>query len=452
MNINDDFTQWWTGRAELARSEAAVDPYSIPGASRIGPVPTRMRGQGYAQYSAERERINPFNDGSTLTMGLADKPMPLSHWASEGRLRPQAGATHAINYPAQPTTSWRLGEPKGVKIGDHPSPERARAPTDMHFWKHGDAGHLILTDDSTVEAKSVPSPPPHTRKGGVGRRYDPTINPYNDGSQIKANAMFQDRLDRHHWNKEAYRLEGGTSLTVVPVSKADHEALLRAECKPEVPARVPVDPRIVAVAGVPLAETAQRDMARPRRSFTDLTVCEDDQSWAARNAAAARRFEEQPQQNKPTEWRGGDALPFRIDHSEARAHEHILDPNHSAWRMGDEQPFRVDGSVPQHADRAFERATLGAEAPYAAASVNARRHTDFVFHQRPELTGARRLLENRTKDYNEAFLHGDGLSRQLPVSDVMQQGFSWAEMERRGMLEPRRSASEAHLPTRYPLY
>ena len=262
---------------------------------------------------------------------------------------------------------------------------------------------------------------------------DSTIQPFDDGSFFNAHAASQDRLIRARRLDEAYELDCGTSLQVAAVSKADHEASIRtAQSRPKAPTLYSPE-RVHRQMGS--AMPSELTCADPRRRGTDITLCEDVQTQHARNVAAERRWEENPPIANNTAWRFGDPAPFRIDHSDARLHENLLDPNAAAWREGDGQSFHINRALQVVQDQEGRSPSVSANA--------ARRHTDFVFHQHPELTGPRRIAEVRPGDHaGEWCVQGPG---QSAVSDVMQTGYSWAEMQRRGMLQPRRSTSQASL-------
>ena len=436
--LNGEIADWWTGRTALRDVAVRPDWQLVPNnqARREGARNSQAFGAGHEGLVNQRSSVDrqlnelmPFNDGSAIAMGQVEKPQPVC-WQN---VRPQAGASKRVGDPRRfsQDTAWRLGEEKGVKIGDGNSPTYPRSSqVGTEAWRYGDRGHICLTDSPTDPTGTV-SPPQHARAGGVGRRMDSTIQPFNDGSLLNAHAATQDRLIRARRLHEAYELDCGTALSVAAVSKADHEASIRtAQSRPKLPTQYSTERRHRQVSA---AITSQPTCADARRRGTDITVCEDAQTQYARNIAAERRWEENPPVANTTAWRQGDAAPFRVDHSDARLHENLLDPNAAAWREGDGQSFHINRSL-----------QVVQEGSSPSTSANApRRHTDFVFHQHPELSGPRRIAEVRPgENAREWCVQGPG---QSAVSDVMQTGFSWAEMQRRGMLQPRRSTSHASL-------
>ena len=369
--LNGELAEWWTGRSSL-RDVARSDSRLFPGnhakwegarnGHTLGP-----RQEFVKPRAADRQlnELTPFNDGSAIAMGQIEKPQPVT-WQN---VRPQAGASKTVGDPRRfsQDTAWRLGEDKGVKIGDRSSPTYQRSlQVGNEAWRYGDRGHICLTDSPTDPTGSV-SPPQHTRVGGVGRRMDSTIQPFDDGSFFNAHAASQDRLIRARRLDEAYELDCGTSLQVAAVSKADHEASIRtAQSRPKAPTLYSPE-RVHRQMGS--AMPSELTCADPRRRGTDITLCEDVQTQHARNVAAERRWEENPPIANNTAWRFGDPAPFRIDHSDARLHENLLDPNAAAWREGDGQSFHINRALQVVQDQEGRSPSVSANAARRLAAM-----------------------------------------------------------------------------------
>jgi len=325
-----------------------------------------------------------------------------------------------------------------------------------------------------------PPPPEHLRPGGVGRRALPELLPFNDGSILQMIAGHRDLSERARADPMVNELGRGSGLQLTAVPRAEHnEAVFNATigaAKKSAGAfeRLMTDSTPFSLNGE--APSAYSDHHHdPRRRSTDVTmVGEDVRRLVERNSDFERRLLEDPPDESKTKWRLGDPEPFRIDFSKARIHENHLDPNQAAWREPDKQPFRIDGSVPRTLEQAVDRANAGAAAPYAGASVNARRYSDMHLNFRPEAAGVGRRyalyrgvhdaestqLDGQEAHESDGFTFGPLASgpRIGPMrSDIVASGgdvgtwrhcdspasgLSWRELQRQGV-SLKSSASES---------
>lgn len=327
-----------------------------------------------------------------------------------------------------------------------------------------------------------PPPPEHLRPGGVGRRALPELLPFNDGSILQMIAGHRDLSERARADPMVNELGRGSGLQLTAVPRAEHdEAVFNATtgaAKKSAGAfeRLMTDSTPFSLNGEAPSAHSDPPHHDPRRRSTDVTMIgEDVRTLVKRNSDFERRLLEDPPDDSKTKWRLGDPEPFRIDFSKARMHENLSDPNQAAWREPDKQPFRIDGSVPRTLEQAVDRANAGAAAPYAGASVNARRYSDMHLNYRPEAAGVGRRyalyrgvhdaesstqLDGQKAHESDGFTYGPLASgpRIGPMrSDIVASGgdvgtwrhcdsgtsgLSWRELQRQGV-SLKSSASES---------
>ena len=396
---------------------------------------------------------------SALSANSIDKPVSMHAQAGGPRMR-QAGSLRMDDYDHgqfDQQSGWRSGDDGGFTIDGSEAANYSKVPTgDLQHqaaWRFGDTAAFSF-DESGPSASE--QSPPHLRKGGVGRKVHPSILPHNDGSQLGMQRSLVDIANRERRDARAYQLvsnSGGLSVEDVPRDErtkarldklvmGDQQATWREHLWDSKPFALDCSDR-----------PEHMHPANPTRKRTDVTFTQHSGA-ADMNKGAAARMQSQADQvaRTTTQWRAGDDLPFTLDGAPARQHNNHLDPNQGMWRLGDTRPFRIDGSVPDD-DRASTRA--------ANPDLNARRHTDVMYHRDPNNMSDMRHLAQLGVLGSEAqggtideLYNGAAQKRFGPLADIVNtgsrvdvnSGLSWGEMRRRGhMLQ---SKSEASLPAR----
>ena len=339
---------------------------------------------------------------------------------------------------------WRKGDMDPWTINGLPPRKQDREKSSE--WRKGDSSGFSLAGE--------PAPNSPTgglaRSGGVGRRSHPSILPFDDGSMLQAQAMqTETRMRERHLDHET-ALAGGAApfVEAVPLgTAAEKYAALAKDCDQQGTWREQNywDNRPYAIDGSHVEPLAPPTDARKRR--TDVTK-EGKQSFGEYAAGVADRLAEHSADlavNK-SNWRLGDDIPWRIDFSEARLHEHMDSSHQAEWRIGDNRPFCLSGEPPP-AVRGYGGELYG-EMPPAH-----RKHTDVAYHQHPQMADARRVAADGYGEHVDPsmplgqLLNGKATrwgtrADALPeaMDESTSKGLSWAEMRRRGMLQ--RSASD----------
>lgn len=420
--LNGALADWWQGKVPFQGS-SAQDPRRSrrhDGEVSFEALPNMkvQNAPGGNIANVGRNGLRSYHDGSAVSMGLVERPLP----PGVERVRPQAGAARIIGDVKQfnQTSNWRKGEAGSIALdGSVNKTRRALSPVRHMEWRGGDDGVLNMRHEPHSPKQGRRAQ--HLRPGGVGRRADPTIAPFDDGSQMSMLANMRDQRSRLRHTHEAYTLEPGTSLAVQTVSMEQHEAeVARARLRES-------QPHLFEDAPAPAPSN------NPRRRATDVTFTLNAAEHRGHNHAYVPPEEDPNRSN----WRLGDDQPFSIDFSEVRQHQNQLSANQAAWRFGDEQPFRIDHSVPEKSDKPAD----------LASENNARQFSDVMFHKSPELLQMRQMRQQAATGVQPQYGPiAFGGPKTQEISDIVRSGLSWAEMNRRGML-PKRSASESALPT-----
>lgn len=343
---------------------------------------------------------------------------------------------------------WRKGDMDPWTLDGSP-PRNARNEKSSK-WRQGDSAGFSLTGNTANLQINI-----HNR--GVGRRSEPSILPYNDGSLLQVQTMLNEQRNRERHNDDETALGGGTAPLVkaVPLgTAAAKQAELRKDCDQQGTWRQQQywDNRPYAIDGShvePIKLPGAPGGADPRRHRSDVTKA-GLETFGEYQASAAERMSKLRMElggddpNKST-WRMGDEQPFTLDFSAARLHENILSSHQGEWRAGDPRPFRLNGEAPP-AIRGYGGERL-VEGPTAA-----RKHSDIAFYQYPQLAGARAHGSEITSAKPCDQLAQDSSTCYGPLAGVLRDtgeshglgargaGMSWAEMRRSGMLT--RSASD----------
>ena len=338
---------------------------------------------------------------------------------------------------------WRKGDMDPWTINGLPPRKQDREKSSE--WRKGDSSGFSLAGE--------PAPNSPTgglaRSGGVGRRSHPSILPFDDGSMLQAQTMqTETRMRERHLDHET-ALAGGAApfVEAVPLgTAAEKYAALAKDCDQQGTWREQNywDNRPYAIDGSHVEPLAPPTDARKRR--TDVTK-EGKQSFGEYAAGVADRLAEHSADlavNK-SNWRLGDDIPWRIDFSEARLHEHMDSSHQAEWRIGDNRPFCLSGEPPP-AVRGYGGELYGEMPPapeayrccVPSAPSDGRcttRSCRWLWRSCRPVHAARTAAERQSHavgDTRGRLARGHGR--------VYFKGLSWAEMRRRGMLQ--RSASD----------
>ena len=328
-------------------------------------------------------------------------------------------------------TAWRSGDSEAWRLdgGAAVGATKPEVKNDTS-WRAGDVSGFSLTGD---HSQGMPLPM-HERAGGVGRRANPFIMAYNDGSQLSAMSLLKEQRARERHSHEEATLGAGSGVRVeaVPRGFAEarraalqnkaHAGIVREELWDKRPFALDCSDRSVP-------NRPGQGGLYPGRHHTDVTAA-GTLTAKQMEQGAEERLQQQITDPNKSNWRLGDDLPFTVDFSPARMHENMLSSHQAEWRFGDQMPFRIDGSTAPDDLRAIER---------AESDANRRRHTDVAYYQHPELADAKRLAGPTAGEEH----YGPRAAAMSDIGRGANAGLSWAEMGRRGMLQ--RSASDVVL-------
>ena len=364
------------------------------------------------------------------------------------RLR-QAGALRMDNnVPGfhDQRTSWRSGDNQPWTLNG--SAARVNGAPKASGWRQGDISGFSLTGDH----RQGPPLPEHAREGGVARRANAEILPYNDGSQLQAQTLLDEQKSREKQMKDEITLGGGAGVQVTSVprgyAQARYDQLRTGSDQKGYWREELWDKRPFAIDG------SERDRSpmpgqpggRPTgRHRSDITA---DGTLTAKQMVedAAARSEQYHLYEPRSEWRLGDDQPYRVDFSPVRRHEKLLSSHQAEWRAGDPYPLRLNDDQASDQQRDLERREAIAVGTDGSGDENyARRHTDVAFHMRPAILDARRIAasgygDEITPQTSLNHLLNGAAMRYGPRADAgpdfdQNAGLSWAEMGRRGMLK-----------------
>ena len=385
-----------------------------------------------------------------------EKPLLWSKAREGGARLRQAGVLHmnsVMHGENDIKDGWRKGDLDPWTLDGSP-PRNARNEKSSK-WRQGDTSGISLTGGSADSRGSV-------QKRGAGRRSEPSILPYNDGSQLQAQNMLNEQRCRERHNIEETALGGGTAPLVkaVPLgTAAAKQEELRKDCDQQGTWREQNywDNRPYAIDGShvdPITLPGAPGGTDPRRHRSDVTKA-GTETFGEYNASAVERMlklraERGGEDPNKSNWRLGDDQPFMLDFSTARPHENIHSSHQGEWRAGDARPFALGGEAPP-AIRGY-----GGELLVEQGSA-ARKHSDVSFDSYPQLGRARRTAPcaQGTEISSTRPIDQVGRSESIhfgPLADALNEmdesrgsrlhvmGLTWAEMGRCGMLT--RSASD----------
>lgn len=505
MLRNSALRDWYDGKSELSGAPArtrAPPPAAEPNQARDIFGATQMRSAPPINPHRQRTDLAAFNDGSPLMMALAGKANNAT--TTGQRALRQVGTSALVhNEGLDQMGAWRMGDTTGFTLdGSAAREHKSDVPLDQQAaWRFGDASGFSL-GEGTYQ-------PIVQKTSGLGRKINPELMPFNDGSQMMMQTATSEQKAREKYLNVEHSLTPGCSAPLVEAteklrpddagrfagdtgsrtthfrtklaSDLDQMASMRYNASSDFNPWT-MDGRIPA-PGSPGAREA--DDKNRNRKRTDLTEGLDRVSWGVAPDMPEGHVPPNYAVNK-ARWREGDTGRFSIDGAPAPDEKRVDIDKLSAWRFGDTMPWTHEGTIDASSSAAVEARRRAANSqswqslgPCALpvppgggpshvgrdlATDNGRRTTDVVFHKDPSHASSRQLSIQSTAfadtyaqmaaaiDPEVSALNG-GAVYGRGSSDVTRNAPTWGEVNRVAQhRQMKSSASLGRMPTQAELY